>query len=149
MFSIWAPINCYFWVPKLLQSYFYCNILLHDHFEGCIEIANPEGLISSQGAKPLQALQNRLASIWQKNWNCKGNFFPIVYLVNYIAIYYCTIISRDALKLPIPRESFFIPRGEAPRDEKCLTRDFQFQCIPRNDRAIVFLHSLLHRQFLI
>ena len=26
-------------------------ILLHDHFEGCIEIANPEGLISSQGAK--------------------------------------------------------------------------------------------------
>ena len=29
------------------------NILLHDHFEGCIEIANPEGsFISSQGAKP-------------------------------------------------------------------------------------------------
>ena len=28
------------------------TILLHDHFEGCIEIANPEGLISSQGAKP-------------------------------------------------------------------------------------------------
>ena len=30
----------------------YCNILLHDHFEGCIEIANPEGSFSSQGAKP-------------------------------------------------------------------------------------------------
>ena len=29
------------------------NILLHDHFEGCIDIANPEGVIfSSQGAKP-------------------------------------------------------------------------------------------------
>jgi hypothetical protein len=34
------------------------------------------------------------------------------------ALYYCTIISRDALKLPIPRVIFFIPRGEAPRDEK-------------------------------
>ena len=33
-----------------------------------------------------KALQNRLASIWQKNWNCKGNFFPIVYLVNHIEI---------------------------------------------------------------
>ena len=29
------------------------NILLHNHFEGCIEIANPKGvIISSQGAKP-------------------------------------------------------------------------------------------------
>jgi hypothetical protein len=26
---------------------------------------------------------------------------------------------RDALKLQIPRDKFFIPRGEAPRDEKC------------------------------
>ena len=31
----------------------FCNIVLHDHFEGCIDIANPEGVIfSSQGAKP-------------------------------------------------------------------------------------------------
>ena len=30
------------------------NILLHDHFEGCIDIANPEGVIlSSLGASPL------------------------------------------------------------------------------------------------
>ena len=54
----------------------YVEILLHDHFSGCIEIANPLG-------------------------------------------------------------SFFIPRGFAPWDEKMNPRDWQFQCIPRNDRAII------------
>ena len=42
---------------KGLTLYSYtCNkqriIVLHEHWEGCIEIANPAGLISSQGAKP-------------------------------------------------------------------------------------------------
>ena len=32
----------------------YVEILLHDHFSGCIEIANPSGVIySSLGASPL------------------------------------------------------------------------------------------------
>ena len=43
---------------------------------------------------------------------CKGMY--TVY-----ELYYCTIILRDALKLQMPRDKFFIPRGEAPRDEKC------------------------------
>ena len=45
--------------PKQTFLGFYQNyvshniILLHDHFEGCIEIANHKGVISSsQGAKP-------------------------------------------------------------------------------------------------
>ena len=42
---------------------------------------------------------------------------------------------------------FFITRGEAPRDdEKWAPRDWQYQCFPRNDRAIVFLHCLLNWQ---
>ena len=63
------------------------TILLHDHFEGCIEIANPEG-------------------------------------------------------------SFFHPKGRSPEGWKMNPRDWQFQFIPRNDRAIVFLHSLLNKHTL-
>ena len=33
-----------------------------------------------------KALQTCVASIWRKNWCCKGNFFLIVYLVNHIEI---------------------------------------------------------------
>lgn len=33
---------------------------------------------------------------------------------NSLEIYYCTIISRDALKLPITRESFLHPKGRSP-----------------------------------
>ena len=29
---------------------------------------------------------------------------------------------------------------------KNVPRDLQFQCIPKNDRAVVFLHGLLNRQ---
>ena len=32
-----------------------------------------------------------------------------------LAIYYCTIISRDALKLPIPRDNNFSSQGAKPR----------------------------------
>ena len=72
-------------LPYSLFSKPYRNILLHEHWEGCIEIANPKGQI------------------------------------------------------------FFIPRGEAPRDEKIFPRDLQFQCIPSNVPAVVFLYSLLNR----
>ena len=72
-------------------------------------------------------------------WNQISNFSKTS-----ITLYYCTIISRDALKLPITRESFS-SQGAKPRGmKKWLPRDWQFQCIPRNDRAIVFLHSLLN-----
>ena len=38
--------------PVYLENY--VEILLHDHFSGCIEIANPSGVIySSLGASPL------------------------------------------------------------------------------------------------
>ena len=47
-------------------------------------------------------------------------------------------IGRDALKLQIPR-------GEAPRDEEFPPRDLQFQCIPSDVRAVVFLYCLLNR----
>ena len=46
------------------------------------------------------------------------------------ALYYCTIILRDALKLQIPREKFFIPRGEAPRDEKFTPEGFAISMHP-------------------
>ena len=60
-------------------------ILLHDHFEGCIDIANPKRL----------------------------NFHP---------------------------------KGRSPEGwQNWVTRDWQYQCIPRNDRAIVFLHGLLNK----
>ena len=50
------------------------------------------------------------------------------------AIYYCTIISRDALKLPIPRESFFHPKGRSPEGwrkwlpsgNQCIYKDIHF-----------------------
>ena len=63
------------------------NILLHYYFEGCIEIANPEG-------------------------------------------------------------SIFHPKGRSPEGWRMDARDWQYQCIPRNDRAIVFLHSLLNKHIL-
>ena len=84
---------CYIFKTTMVQAFrklrlMSGNILLHDYFEGCIEIANPKGVIfSSQGAKPRG----------MNNW---------------------------------------------------LPRDWQFQCIPRNNRAIVFLHSLLNRQLI-
>ena len=46
-------------------------------------------------------------------------FIALKIIEIHFEIYYCTIILRDALKLQIPRDKFFIPRGEAPRDEKC------------------------------
>ena len=45
--------------------------------------------------------------------------------------------------------SHFSSQGAKPRGmNKWLTRDWQFQCIPRNNCAIVFLHSLLNRQLI-
>ena len=70
-------------IPQLCcVSYVYLpnhvEILLLDHFLGCIDIANPSGL------------------------------------------------------------NFVIPRGFAPWDENWVPRDWQYQCIPRNDRAIIY-----------
>ena len=69
------------------------------------------------------------------------------YLVDRIwfELYYCMIISRDALKLQIPRVLFH-PKGRSPEGWRMNPRDLQFQCIPRNDHAVVFLHGLLNRQ---
>ena len=71
--SCFSYLDC---IRKELYLANYVEILLHNHFSGCIEIANPLGII------------------------------------------------------------FFIPRGFAPWDEMN-PRDWQFQCIPRNDRAII------------
>ena len=38
-------------------------------------------------------------------------FPPTIFCKNSVKLYYCTIISRDALKLPITRESFLHPKG--------------------------------------
>ena len=71
-------------------------------------------------------------------------FWKIWYIISK-ELYYCTIISRDALKLPIPRDNNFSSQGAKPRGmTKWVPRDWQYQCFPRNDRAIVFLHCLLN-----
>ena len=47
--------NATFYVKLQLFVYLanHVKILLHDHFSGCIEIANPSGYFSSLGASPL------------------------------------------------------------------------------------------------
>ena len=42
----------------------------------------------------------------------------------------------------------FSSQGAKPRGMKMNPRDWQFQCSPRNDRAIVFLHSLLKKHIM-
>ena len=57
--------------------------------------------------------------------NVKVNLFSY-----FATLYYCTIVLRDALILQIPRDQFFIPRGEAPRDERLSPEGFAISMHP-------------------
>ena len=86
-------------------------------------------------AKPLQSLGIALenATFYVK----LKHFVVFVYLANHVKILLHDHFS-GCIEIAKSLGTFFIPRGFAPWDEKFVPWDLQFQCIPQNDRAIIY-----------